>query len=279
MLSFFTRANYTFMGKYILFATLRADGSSKFAPENRWGYFPSAAVAWRVIDEKFMKDVSFVNDLKLRLSYGQSGNNRITNDVWRFLFGPSQNRTYGVGNVSSPYYNFINTSLPNPKLQWETTVSRNAGLDFSLFNNKLSGTIDVYKNTIKGLIIDNAIPKDAGFSTQLINLGQTSNKGFEIGLNAPVITKKDFTLSASFNIGRNIPRIDKLDGNDTRFFASNWAGTDLKTQQDYLLKVGGTIGQIYGYVADGFYTTDDFESYDPATRQYKLKKVFRLQPF
>lgn len=132
MLSFFTRANYTFMGKYILFATLRADGSSKFAPENRWGYFPSAAVAWRVIDEKFMKDVSFVNDLKLRLSYGQSGNNRITNDVWRFLFGPSQNRTYGVGNVSSPYYNFINTSLPNPKLQWETTVSRNAGLDFSL---------------------------------------------------------------------------------------------------------------------------------------------------
>ncbi|MGJ7030289.1 SusC/RagA family TonB-linked outer membrane protein [Niabella hirudinis] len=272
MVSGFTRINYTFMDKYILNATLRADGSSKFAPGNRWGYFPSAAVAWKIKEEKFLQNVDFVNDLKLRLSYGESGNNRIANDSWRFLFAPSQNRSYGAGDVSQVYYNLVNNSLPNPELQWETTVSRNFGIDFSLFKNKLNGAIDLYKNTIKGLIIDNAIPPYTGFKTQLVNLGQTSNQGFEIGLSAPIIEKKDFSLSASFNIGRNIPRIDKLDGNNTRMFQSNWAGTDLKTQDDYLLQTGGTIGQIYGYVADGFYTTDDFESYNTTSRQYILKE-------
>ena len=271
MLSGFTRLNYSFLDKYILFATLRADGSSKFAPGNRWGYFPSASFAWRIDQEKFMENVNFVNDLKLRISYGESGNNRIPNDSWRFLFTPSQSRTYGAGNISSPYYTFANSALPNLNLQWETTVTRNVGLDFALFRNKLTGTIDVYQNTVKDLIVENQIPTYLGFRTQQINLGQTSNRGFEIGLNAPVVTKKDFLLSLSFNLGRNIPRIDRLDGTDIRMFQSNWAGTDLKTQDDYLLKVGETIGQIYGYVSDGFYTTDDFEEYNPATRQYVLK--------
>lgn len=271
MVSAFTRINYTFRDKYVLYATLRADGSSKFAPGNRWGYFPSAAVAWKINEEKFMANVHFVDDLKLRFSYGESGNNRIANDSWRFLFTPSQNRTYGAGNVSSPYYNILNTSLPNPELQWETTVSQNLGLDFSLFKNKLSGTIDIYSNVVKGLIIDNTIPSYNGFRTQLVNFGQTSNRGFEMGLSAPIIEKSDFGLSLSFNIGRNIPRIDKLDGTDIRMFQSNWAGTDLKTQDDYLLQTGKTIGLIYGYVADGFYTVEDFESYNATTRQYILK--------
>lgn len=272
MVSGFTRFNYSYLNRYILFVTMRADGSSKFAPGNRWGFFPSASFAWRILDEDFMKNVTFVNDLKLRLSYGESGNNRIPNDSWRFLFSPSQNRTYGAGNISSPYYNFSNSSLPNPNLKWETTVTSNIGLDFALFNNKLSGTIDLYKNVVKGLIIDNQIPRYTGFSTQQINLGQTSNKGLEIGLSAPIIENKDFGLSLSFNIGRNIPRIDKLDGTDIRMFQSNWAGTDLKSQDDYLLQVGKTLGMIYGYVADGFYTTDDFDSYNAATRQYVLKE-------
>lgn len=271
MVSAFTRINYTFMDKYVLFATLRADGSSKFAPGNRWGYFPSGAFAWKMKEENFMKDVNFISDLKLRISYGESGNNRIANDSWRFLFKPDQNRSYGTGNESSPYYNILNSSLPNPMLQWETTVSGNLGLDFSLFKNKLSGTLDIYKNTIKGLIIDNQIPSYNGFRTQLVNLGQTSNKGFEVGLNAPLIEKSDFGLNISFNIGRNIPRIDKLDGTDIRMFQSNWAGTDLKTQDDYLLQTGKTLGLIYGYVADGFYTTDDFVSYNETTKQYILK--------
>lgn len=268
--SFFGRVNYAYLDKYILYATLRADGSSKFAPGKRWGYFPSASFAWKIKEEGFMKEVDFVNDLKLRLSYGQAGNNRIANDAWRLLYGPSQNRPYGAGDINQTYYNILNSSLPNPNLRWETTVSRNLGLDFSLFNNKLSAIIDIYKNTTKDLIIDNEIPAYNGFTKQLINLGQTSNKGIEIGLTAPMIEKADYGLTLSFNIGRNIPTIDKLDGNNRRILQSNWAGTDLKTQDDYLFNVGETIGQIYGYVADGFYTSNDFDSYNGGS-SYTLK--------
>ncbi|WP_257670226.1 SusC/RagA family TonB-linked outer membrane protein [Parapedobacter tibetensis] len=270
--SFFGRVNYSFKDRYLLYLTLRADGSSKFAPKERWGYFPAASAAWKVSEEDFMQDVDFVSDLKLRLSYGEAGNNRIANDSWRFLFGPSQNRGYGAGDINQTYFNIINSSLPNPNLKWETTISRNLGLDFGLFNNRVYATIDVYRNTTKDLIINNDIPAHTGFPRQLINLGKTSNQGFEIGINAPIIRKADYSLSATFNIGRNIPKIDKLDGNDTRFFQSNWAGTDLKTQDDFLLETGGTIGQMYGYVADGFYTADDFESYNPTTRVYVLKE-------
>ncbi|MNK33672.1 Vitamin B12 transporter BtuB [compost metagenome] len=271
LLSFFGRVNYTFKDRYIMYLTLRADGTSKFAPQNRWGYFPAASFAWRASDEDFMKNVEVISDLKVRLSYGQAGNNRIANDSWRFLFGPSQNRTYGAGDLNQTYYGIINSSLPNPNLKWETTISRNIGLDFGLFKNKVTGTLDLYQNTTKDLIIDNEIPPQTGFTKQLINIGQTSNKGIELSLNANLISKKDFTLSASFNIGRNLPKIDKLDGNNQRIFQSNWAGTDLKSQDDYLLQVGKTIGLMYGYVNDGFYTVDDFSSYNAATRIYVLE--------
>jgi TonB-linked SusC/RagA family outer membrane protein len=271
LMSFFGRVNYTFLDKYILYLTLRADGSSKFGPANTWGYFPAASFAWRVSDEAFMKDIKVVSDLKLRVSYGEAGNNRIASDSWRFLFGPSQNRTYGAGDINQTYYSVINKQLPNPNLKWETTISRNIGLDFGLFQNKVTGTLDIYQNTTKDLIVDNEIPPQTGFPSQLINIGQTSNKGIELAFNANLISKKDFSLSASFNIGRNLPKIDKLDGNNQRILQSNWAGTDLKTQDDYLLQVGKTIGLMYGYVSDGFYTVDDFSSYNATSRTYVLK--------
>ncbi|WP_316814153.1 TonB-dependent receptor [Pedobacter heparinus] len=271
ILSFFGRANYIFKEKYILYATLRADGSSKFGPSNRWGYFPAASVAWRISDEEFIKDVKVISDLKLRLSYGEAGNNRVQNDVWRFLFRPTANRPYGAGDLNQTYYNVVNGSLPNPNLKWETTVSRNLGLDFGLFKGRISGTIDAYKNTTKDLIVDNEIPPQTGFPTQNINIGQTSNTGIELSLNGTILERKNFRLTGSFNIGRNIPKIDKLDGNDVRAVNSNWAGTDLKTADDYRLITGKTIGLMYGYVSDGFYTSADFESYNPATRTYVLK--------
>lgn len=271
LMSLFSRVNYTFKNRYILYLTLRADGSSKFGPANRWGYFPAASFAWRISDETFMKNIPVISDLKFRASYGEAGNNRIANDTWRFVFGPSQNRTYGAGDISQTYYTATNSTLPNPNLKWETTVSRNLGVDFGLFKNKITGTLDLYKNTTKDLIVENEIPSHTGFPRQFLNIGQTSNKGIELAFNANLINKKDFTLSASFNIGRNIPKIDKLDGNNQRIFQSNWAGTDLKTQDDYLLQVGKTIGLMYGYVSDGFYTVDDFSSYNSATRTYVLK--------
>jgi TonB-linked SusC/RagA family outer membrane protein len=270
MASFFGRISYSLNNKYVAYFTLRADGTSKFAPNERWGYFPAGSLAWKIGEEDFIKNVSQISDLKLRVSYGEAGNNRIPNDSWRFLFGPSANRTYGAGDINQTYFNVINSSLPNPNLKWETTISRNIGLDFGLFKDRITASLDFYKNTTKDLIVDNEIPPHTGFTRQLINIGQTSNKGFEFGLNAELLSKKDYRLSASFNIGRNISKVDRLDGNDLRFLQSNWVGTDLRSQDDYLLMTGKTIGLMYGYVNDGFYTTDDFKEFISATNTYVL---------
>lgn len=269
--SFFGRINYQFDSRYLLALTLRADGSTKFAPGKQWGYFPAASFAWRVSREKFMEDVSFVNDLKFRLSYGSAGNNRLPSDLWRVLFTPSDNRPIGFGDVAQPYYTYASSLLPNPDIKWETTITRNAGVDFTIFGNKLSGTLDLYWNTTKDLLIESDIPQNTGFSKQIQNVGQTSNRGVEISLNATLVSRRDFEFSATFNIGTNKAKIDKLDGVNEKPFNSNWAGTDLKTIDDYRVYVGQTIGLMYGYVTDGMYSTDDFSGYNATTRQYTLK--------
>ena len=269
--SFFGRAVYQLDGKYIVNLTGRYDGSTKFAPGNQWGFFPAASFAWRVSREAFMENVGFVTDLKLRVSYGLVGNNNIPNDQWRVLFAPTDNRPIGFGDVAQPYYTYATSQLPNPDITWETTTTRNIGLDFTLFGNRITGSLDFYKNTVKDLLVESSIPQQTGFSTQQQNIGRTSNRGIELGLNANLISSKDLQLNFNFNIGVNKSRIDELDGVDIKPFNSNWAGTDLKTIDDYRLMVGQTIGLMYGYVTDGMYTVDDFESYDAITRTYKLK--------
>ncbi|GGH61186.1 TonB-linked SusC/RagA family outer membrane protein [Filimonas zeae] len=268
--SFFGRAIYQFKGKYIFNFTGRFDGSTRFAPGKQWGWFPAASAAWRISSEDFMKSLPFFTDLKLRASYGTVGNNNIASDQWRLLFAPSVTRPYGAGDIPNPYYTYASSQLTNPDVKWETTITRNIGLDFTVFN-KVNGTIDIYHNTTKDLLVQSAIPQTTGFSTQQRNIGQTSNRGIELALTTTLVSKKDFTLDFNFNIGINKARIDKLDGVDERLFNSNWAGTDLKTQDDYRLYVGKTIGLMYGYVTDGMYTVDDFESYDASTRKYILK--------
>lgn len=271
LMSFFGRINYQLKNKYLLTITARADASSKFAPGNRWGIFPAAAFAWRVSEENFMAALPFVSDLKWRVSYGEAGNNRIGNDLWRRTYAISDNRTIGFGDVPQPYYVAASSTLVNPDLKWETTITRNTGLDFGFFNNRLTGTFDLYWNTTKDLLVESDIPSYLGYSKQMRNIGQTSNKGWEISFNSTLINKKDFQLSAFFNIGVNRSKIDKLDGVDSKPFNSNWAGTDLKSQDDYRVNVGQTVGLMYGFVTDGFYTVDDFESYNPTTRVYTLK--------
>ena len=271
LLSFFGQAFYQYKGKYLLTLTARADGSSKFAPDKRWGVFPAAAFAWRVSQEDFMKDVSFVSDLKLRISYGEAGNNRILNDLWRRTYRISTSRPIGFGDVPQAYWGAASSILVNPDLRWETTVTRNTGLDFGLFNNKLTGTLEVYWNTTKDLLVQSDIPTTTGYTTQMRNIGQTSNKGVELALNGTIINKKNFQLTGSFNIGVNRANIDELDGVNEKPFSSNWAGTDLKTQDDYRIYVGQTVGLIYGYVNDGYYKVEDFASYNPTQRVYTLK--------
>lgn len=269
--SFFGRINYTFDSRYIFNITARADGSTKFAPGHQWGIFPAANFAWRMSEEKFMENVSFISDLKFRLSYGQAGNNRLSSDLFRVLFTPTDNRPIGFGDVAQPYYGYASSLLPNPEIKWETTTTRNAGLDFSLFKNRLSGTLDAYWNTTKDLLVESDIPPTTGFSKQQLNIGQTSNRGVELSLNGTIINKNDFQLTGFFNIGINRAKIDKLDGVDQKPFSSNWAGTDLKTQDDYRVYVGQTIGLMYGYVTDGMYSVDDFSSYNATTNAYVLK--------
>ncbi|WP_207425673.1 TonB-dependent receptor [Pedobacter sp. SYSU D00535] len=272
MSSFFGRVEYDLKNKYLFKATLRADGSSKFAPGNRWGFFPAASVGWRIAEENFLKDVQFLSDLKLRFSYGEAGNNRIDDNMWRRTFAIDNNRPIGFGDVPQPYWRAESTILVNPDLKWETTVTRNLGLDFGFFQNRFSGTLDAYHNTTKDLLVQSVIPGYLGYEFQQQNIGQTSNRGIELGLNANILDKKDFSLSANFNIGLNRSNIDKLDGVNVRSYNSNWAGTDLKAQDDYRVIVGQTIGLMYGFVTDGYYTVDDFESYDPATNRYVLKE-------
>lgn len=272
LMSFFSRVNYSYKGKYLLSATFRADGSSLFDEQNQWGYFPSVSAAWRLSEEDFMKDIGFITDLKLRASYGQAGNNRIAIGLWKKTYAISDLRTIGFSDVANPYYVFASSLLPNPSLKWETTITRNLGLDFTLFGNNVTGTLDLYWNTTKDLLVQEPIPQLTGFSAQMINIGQTSNKGIELGLNATLVNKKDFTLNAVFNIGANNSKIDALGAADRLSINSNWAGTDLKAQDDYRAIVGQTVGLMYGYVTDGFYTSDDFASYNPATNTYTLAK-------
>ncbi|MCX6236079.1 MAG: TonB-dependent receptor [Bacteroidia bacterium] len=269
--SFFGRAIYQYDKRYLATFTIRADGSSKFAPGNRWGFFPAAALGWRISEEEFMKGKTSFSNLKLRVSVGEAGNNRIGSDLWKRSYAISNTRTYGLGDVANPYYAPASSLLVNPDLKWETTITRNAGLDFGLFHNKLSGTLDLYWNTTKDLLVESDIPSYLGYSKQMRNIGQTSNKGAELTLNGHIIEKKDFSLSASFNIGINKSNIDELDGVNEKTFSSNWSSTDLKNQDDYRLRVGQTVGLMYGYVTDGFYSVDDFSSYDAVKNLYVRK--------
>jgi TonB-dependent starch-binding outer membrane protein SusC len=269
--SFFGRLNYDYLGRYLLSATFRADGSSKFARGNRWGVFPSASVAWRLSDETFMKPYeSWLTNLKLRLSYGQSGNNRIADDAWKKTFSVGSGSIYLEGNEETPtVYIYPESILSNPRLKWETTITRNAGLDFSLFRQKIDGTVEVYKNTTKDLLIRRAIPSSSGYSTQYQNIGQTSNRGLEVTLQTILVDRKDFLLSTSFNIGFNKNRIDDLGGVDQWEASSEWASAD-GPPSDYLVKKGGQVGLMYGYQTDGMYTFEDFD-YDETSGTYTLK--------
>jgi len=268
--SFFGRANYSLAQRYLLTLTLRADGSTKFAPGHQWGYFPAAAFAWRIGEEKFMKKQSLFSSLKLRTSIGEAGNNRMDDDMWRALYALSSTKPIGFNEVPQPYYQASSSILYNPDLKWETTITRNAGLDFGMFKDRINGTVDVYWNTTKDLLVQSTIPSNTGYSSQMRNIGQTSNRGVELTLNANIINKTDFTFAVSFNIGMNRSKIDKLDGVDSKPFNSGWGSTDLRERDDYILKVGQPVGLVYGYVSDGMYTVNDF-NYNATTKKYTLK--------
>lgn len=265
LLSFFSRLNYDFKGKYILAATFRADGSSKFSEGNRWGYFPSAAIAWRISGENFMAGTErWLDDLKLRFSYGTAGNNRIPSGQMAQTFvSNSTSWMNGFDSFWSP-----SKTMANPNLKWETTYTRNVGIDYAILRQRLSGSFEAYLNTTDDLLI--AFPvAGTGYDIQYRNMGETENRGFEISLNAMAINKKDYGLSFTFNIGFNKNTIKSLGIMDDFGAETGWASTDIGT--DFWISKGGSVGQMYGYISDGRYEVSDFERYDAATNRWILK--------
>ena len=175
-----------------------------------------------------------------------------------------------TGNEEYNYYQFADqTYLYDPDLRWETTITRNLGLDFGIFKNRLTGTVDVYWNTTKDLLVPSIIPNSSGYSRQMTNVGRTSNRGVELSLNGKIVQTKNFNLSASFNVAFNKNKVDKLSSGETEWKTkaslSNWYGT-----YNYKMEVGKSMGLIYGFVNDGFYTVDDF-NFDETTKKWTLK--------
>ncbi|WP_281336187.1 SusC/RagA family TonB-linked outer membrane protein [Flavobacterium eburneipallidum] len=264
--SLFAKGTYAFDDKYLLTATIRRDASSKFLGANNIAYFPAFSMGWKITSEPWMKDSKVFNELKLRFGYGDVGNDKIPAGANKLLFVANTTRGPGFGdNINDAFYNVSGSVLYNPELIWETTTTRNLGLDFRLFNSVINGNLDVYRNTTRNLLLQAAISPQVGFSSQYKNIGATSNKGIELALNANLLQGKDYSLGLTMNFGVNRTSIDELDGTTERFFQSNWASTDLRDRDDYYLKVGKSVGLIYGYVNDGMYTVDDFTQATPTS--------------
>ena len=269
LLSFFTRANYNFEDKYLLSFTFRADASSKFSSNNRWGYFPSAAAAWRISSEKFMSGTKkWLDDLKLRLSFGTAGNNNIPvgqlSQMYEAMTGSATGWVNGFTTMWAP-----SKEMANPDLKWETTITRNVGLDFTLWNGKLTGTLDAYLNTTKDLLIKFPV-SGTGYDSQYRNMGKTENKGLEASLTWHAVNKQDWGIDLTGNIGINKGKIKSL-GSMNEFGAeTRWASSDIG--EEYRIIVGGQVGEIYGYKSAGRYEVSDFQGYDQTSSKWILKE-------
>ncbi len=288
-LSFFSSLKYDYNKKYFVTFNFRADGSSLFGPDysstipltdstnRKWGYFPSVALAWRISQEKFMQQFKFISDAKIRLSIGQAGNNRI--NPYGFTTGYLTPPLGGYGLSDALAYTLVTPSrLGNAVINWETLESKNVGLDLDFLKGRITFTADFYSNVTKDLLIENKFPATSGYSTQYQNVGSVRNIGTELQVNATVLRKKDFTWSVNANVAFNKNKILSLGSNQQFTASSGWFNTG--NPDDYILKVGGQVGTMYGLINDGFYGVGDFDATpyalgpvtDPQLNtQYKLK--------
>jgi TonB-dependent starch-binding outer membrane protein SusC len=265
LLSFFGRAMYDFDQRFLTQFTFRADGSSKFAEGNKWGYFPSASVAWRISNEKFFEGLkNTINDLKFRVSYGEAGNNRIGDFLYLTQFNSGTQYWLNDQMVTG----YAPEALANENLVWETTISRNLGLDLSFLRNKIQLSFDVYRNTTEDLLVDVPVPTSSGYSTQIQNVGSTISRGFETQINAALVSKKDFNWNANFNLSYNRVKVQSLGTfQDFYFRNSGWGFSN--TPADFIIREGELLGTMWGFTTDGYYTFDDF---DYANGVYTLKQ-------
>lgn len=227
--SFFGRANYKFKDRYILQASLRADGSSVLAQGSKWGYFPSVSGAWRVVEESFMQGVPALDDLKLRVSWGRSGNAAI--DPYATLGGLSMS-AYAFG--TSAAYGYWPSVIPNPTLTWETTATWNAGIDFGLLKNRISGSVDLYRSRTSDLLLPSLLPPATGYTEVMENVGQTENKGVELALTTHNVAAPAFSWSTNWTFSLNREKIIALNNGVTRNEANSWfVGSPTRVFYDY----------------------------------------------
>lgn len=270
LLSYFGRVNYSFMNRYLFTATFRADGSSRFSPTHRWGYFPAAALGWRISEENFVKNISWINNLKLRFSYGSVGNDGISANLWKTAWSSTGQTNFSINEVRQVSYTPAST-IANPNLKWETTVTRDLGLDYAFLKSRIYGTLDFYWNSTKDLLMLTSVSAISGFSSTYDNIGSTSNKGIELSLGGDIIRKKDLTLSATLIVNINRGAVEELAPGVNGLYKTQWGSTMTQPNTgDYVLVVGKPVGQVRGYTYDGFYTADDFD-YNDVTKMYTLK--------
>ncbi len=256
LLSFFGRVNYDYDSRYSVSATLRADGSSKFAAGNQWGIFPSAAASWTISNEPWYEAGDIMDTFKVRYSYGTAGNNNIPTGVSSMTF--SANASTWLSNTDT-YWTTTKvggkTIMPNPDLTWETTISHNIGLDMSFFKGRINTTLEFYNNTTKDLLIQFPTA-GSGYDYQYQNIGSTLNKGFEATFNFVIVEKKNFGLTLGANISINQNEVLSLGGLDRIDSESTWASTELGP--DFVVLPGQPLGQMYGYEVVGRYAASDF---------------------
>lgn len=269
LVSAFLRGTYSYKDKYLFTGTIRSDRSSRFGKDNQTGYFPSFSLGWRLHQEEFMKSIEAISELKIRLSWGETGNFEIPN--------------YGSVGLLSPYnYNFngsevnglIQATIPNPKLTWEKSAQTDIGLELGLFKNRLFLLADYYKTVTSDLLLNVSITSVSGFSTVLQNLGEVKNEGFEIAIKSRNFVK-EFTWDTDINFSTNKNEVLSLNAENEPIFSSGGAGIR------HITRVGDPIGSYYGYAVDGIYQNQadianspvDTQAPNPAPGDFKFKDI------
>lgn len=257
LLSYLARVNYQYNSRYSLTLSFRADGSSKFAPGNKFSYFPSAAFAWRINEEEFMKDFTMISNLKLRLGWGLTGNQGINPYATLPVYSNTQ---YTYGSTISSGLHISN--LKNLQLKWENSQQTNLGIDIGFFNNQLNIVADIYKKRSKDMLIYKNLPPSTGFTKTWVNFGEISNKGFELSVDAALVNTKSWkvNLGGSFSLNRN--EISKLGLPESPYGYVQYFGTNIHNDGDIQSPAntfieGKPIGLFWGYKTAGVYQSED----------------------
>lgn len=255
LLSYYMRANYSFMDRYLLTFTGRADISSKFAKGKKTGYFPSAAIAWKVNEESFLKNETWIDELKIRLSAGKTGTNSIADNMFLTLYTPT---VYAGSSAIVP------TQLGNDEIRWESTMQKDLGLDFSFFKSRLRGSFGYYEKNTDGVLLNVTAAPSYAFSSVILNLAEIRNRGLELDLRADIVRSKAFLWNSAFNISRNRSKVLKINGGPFSD-PNNRNALNLGTS---IIKEGEPLGLLYGRVSKGIIRT-----------QAELDEQKRLFPF